>query len=88
MHSNLHKPIDEMSFEELDALREKLRVPQALVCQMSDISPTTYLRWRRWARGGENGSEPRRRTMKAFREALKKRFPASAGSMPFSRRSF
>lgn len=64
-------PIDAMTFEQLDALRECLQLPQIKLCQRGDLNPTTYTRWLRWARGEPNGSRPHPRSLKAVREVLK-----------------
>jgi hypothetical protein len=72
MHISMQKPIDDMSFDELDALRVQLRLPQAAVCQLADFNPTTYGRWRRWARGEPNVNGPSRRSIKLLREILRR----------------
>jgi transposase-like protein len=63
-------PIEEMSFWQLDALREQLRLSQVRLCQRGDINPASYTKWRRWARGDTGGAEPRPRTLRAVREVL------------------
>jgi DNA-binding transcriptional regulator YiaG len=70
MHEHPLVSIDHMSFAEIDALREELRLPQAQLCQKAEINPTTYMRWRQWAQG-LGGSCPQRRSLRAVREVLK-----------------
>jgi hypothetical protein len=72
MHIPMQKTIDDMAFDELDALRIQLRLSQAVVCQLGEFNPTTYGRWRRWARGEPNMSGPNRRSIKMLREILRK----------------
>jgi transposase-like protein len=63
--------IDDLAFDELDRLRDDLGVPQIKVCQRADLNPATYMRWRKWARGEEGGSEPRSRSLNAVRSVLR-----------------
>ena len=71
MHTIMQKPIDDMSFDELDALRAELRIAQVVLCQRGDLNPTTYSRWRRWLRGDPGGTPPTRRSTKVVRDVLK-----------------
>jgi len=71
MHTRLQKSIDDMTFDELDALREELNLPQVVVCQRGDLNTATYSRWRRWARGEPKGSAPTRRSINVIRDVLK-----------------
>lgn len=71
MHSQTTIQLEDMSFEQLDALRERIDLPQAKLCQRGEINPTTYTRWRRWARGEEGGNKPHPRSLRAVREALR-----------------
>lgn len=72
MHIPMQKTIDDMAFDELDALRVQLRLPQAAVCQAAYFNTNTYGRWRRWARGEPNFSGPSRRSLKQLREVLRR----------------
>lgn len=63
--------IDDLTFDELDRLRDELGVAQVKLCQRADLNPATYMRWRKWARGEPGGSEPRSRSLKAVRDVLK-----------------
>ncbi|MGL4396634.1 MAG: hypothetical protein ACRCS9_08860 [Hyphomicrobium sp.] len=75
LHAGMHMlsttHLDEMSFSELDALREQIDLPQIKLCQRGDINPATYTRWRRWARGEDGGSKPHPRSLSAVREVLR-----------------
>jgi len=71
MHIIMRKSIDDMAFDELDALRAQLRLPQTTVCELGEFNPASYGRWRRWARGEPNVSGPSRRSIKMLREILR-----------------
>jgi transposase-like protein len=63
--------IDDLTFDELDRLRDDLGVAQVKLCQRADLNPATYMRWRKWVRGEPGGSEPRSRSLKAVRDVLR-----------------
>lgn len=68
----MQKTIDDMAFDELDALRIQLRLSQTAVCQAGYFNANTYNRWRRWARGEPNFNGPNRRSLKTLREVLRR----------------
>lgn len=72
MQIRMQKTIDDMAFDELDALRIQLRLPQTAVCQAGYFNANTYSRWRRWARGEPNFNGPSRRSLKMLREILRR----------------
>jgi hypothetical protein len=79
--------VDEMNFAELDALREELRLSQAVVCQRGQLNISSYSRWKKWLRGEPGGGVPTRRSLKAVRDVLKeevarvarRQLPAASG---------
>jgi len=71
MHMLLPRALEEMSFAELDQLREEIDLSQAKLCQRGEINPASYSRWRRWVRGDEGGYKPHPRSLKAMRDVLR-----------------
>ncbi|WP_424956373.1 hypothetical protein [Hyphomicrobium sp. 1Nfss2.1] len=94
MHGQIptHLPVsvDEMNFAELDALREELRLTQAMVCERGQLNISSYTRWKRWLRGEPGGGVPTRRSLKTVRDVLKeelgriarRQLPAADGHSP------
>lgn len=81
--------IDDMSFAELDALRERLHISQAELCRAALLTPAAYTKWLRHLLGKPKGNPPQRRSLEALRSALKnqvslitRQLPPSGGASP------
>jgi DNA-binding transcriptional regulator YiaG len=65
----LQAPLEQLPFQELDAIRRHLDMSQAELCRKACFSNNTYSKWRRWARG-QGGHMPGKRSLKAIRDVL------------------
>jgi transposase-like protein len=79
MQNGTHINPHEAPFPELDALRGQLGLPQAYVCRRAEIDPSTYVRWRRWARGERGGHCPKPGRLKSLRVVLAEELLARTG---------
>jgi transcriptional regulator with XRE-family HTH domain len=64
--------LDRMTIVELDDLRHMLRLEKGDLCRRAGVSPSSYWRWMRFARGESKGVEPHPRLLGAVREALRR----------------
>lgn len=83
MHVTNQAPpsIEDMTFAELEQLRENLGISRERLCGKAEISPSTYKRWQHFLKGDGRGSCPRVVSLNAVRDVLRvecARSPASA----------
>jgi hypothetical protein len=72
MQMHTHIDVNAAPFPELDALRAQLRLSQSYVCREAAISPSTYVRWRKWADGEPGGCCPTSGLLRGVRQVLAK----------------
>lgn len=70
-HADITTEIDTLNLAEVEALRARLNISQALLCREAKLNSSTYQRWIKFLRGEPGGSCPHPRTMTAVRGALK-----------------